>query len=57
VLRLVEQADALIEGNRPGVAERLGIGPQECLARNLRFVYGRRTGWGQQGPAGADARP
>lgn len=50
VLRLVEQADALIEGSRPGVAERLGIGPEECLARNPRLVYGRMTGWGQEGP-------
>lgn len=50
VLRLVEQADALIEGFRPGVAERLGIGPDVCLARNPRLVYGRMTGWGQDGP-------
>ena len=50
VLRLVEQADALLEGFRPGVAERLGIGPDECLARNPRLVYGRMTGWGQDGP-------
>ncbi len=50
VLRLVEQADALIEGFRPGVTERLGIGPDECLARNPRLVYGRMTGWGQEGP-------
>ncbi|MEN0134556.1 MAG: CaiB/BaiF CoA-transferase family protein [Rhodococcus sp. (in: high G+C Gram-positive bacteria)] len=50
VLRLVEQADALIEGFRPGVAERLGIGPDECHARNPRLVYGRMTGWGQDGP-------
>ncbi|HUS60926.1 MAG TPA: CaiB/BaiF CoA-transferase family protein [Acidimicrobiales bacterium] len=50
VLRLVEQADALIEGFRPGVAERLGIGPDQCLARNPRLVYGRMTGWGQDGP-------
>ena len=54
VLDLVEQADALIEGFRPGVAERLGIGPDDCLARNPRIVYGRMTGWGQDGPlAGA----
>jgi alpha-methylacyl-CoA racemase len=54
VLDLVEQADALIEGFRPGVAERLGIGPEECLARNPKLVYGRMTGWGQDGPmAGA----
>jgi alpha-methylacyl-CoA racemase len=50
ILRLVEGADALIEGFRPGVAERLGIGPDECLARNPRLVYGRMTGWGQNGP-------
>jgi alpha-methylacyl-CoA racemase len=50
VLRLVEQADGLIEGFRPGVTERLGIGPDACLARNPRLVYGRMTGWGQDGP-------
>jgi len=50
LLRLVERADALIEGFRPGVTERLGIGPAECLARNPRLVYGRMTGWGQEGP-------
>lgn len=50
VLELVESADVLIEGMRPGVAERLGIGPDECLARNPRLVYGRMTGWGQNGP-------
>ena len=50
VLRLVEQADALIEGFRPGVTERLGIGPDECLARRPSLVYGRMTGWGQDGP-------
>jgi alpha-methylacyl-CoA racemase len=50
VLRLVEQADALIEGFRPGVTERLGIGPDDCLARNPRLVYGRMTGYGQDGP-------
>jgi alpha-methylacyl-CoA racemase len=50
VLRLVEQADVLIEGFRPGVMERLGIGPDECMARNPRLVYGRMTGWGQDGP-------
>ena len=49
VLALVEMADALLEGFRPGVAERLGIGPDECLARNPRLVYGRMTGWGQDG--------
>jgi alpha-methylacyl-CoA racemase len=50
VLRLAEHADALLEGFRPGVAERLGIGPDACLARNPRLVYGRMTGWGQDGP-------
>ncbi|WP_264201837.1 CaiB/BaiF CoA transferase family protein [Streptomyces antimicrobicus] len=50
VLDLVERADVLIEGFRPGVAERLGVGPEECRARNPRLVYGRMTGWGQQGP-------
>ena len=50
VLRLVEQADALIEGFRPGVMERLGLGPDVCLARNPGLVYGRMTGWGQEGP-------
>lgn len=50
VLRLIEGADALIEGMRPGVMERLGLGPQVCLARNPRLIYGRMTGWGQHGP-------
>jgi len=50
VLRLIAQADALIEGFRPGVMERLGLGPDLCLARNPRLVYGRMTGWGQDGP-------
>jgi len=50
VKRLVAQADALIEGFRPGVMERLGLGPEECLAVNPRLVYGRMTGWGQDGP-------
>ncbi|WP_395690238.1 CaiB/BaiF CoA transferase family protein [Nocardioides sp.] len=50
VLELVERADVLVEGMRPGVTERLGIGPDECLARNPRLVYGRMTGWGQDGP-------
>ncbi|NGO70817.1 CaiB/BaiF CoA transferase family protein [Streptomyces boncukensis] len=49
-LRLVERADVLVEGYRPGVAERLGLGPDACLARNPRLVYGRMTGWGQHGP-------
>ncbi|WP_354639312.1 CaiB/BaiF CoA transferase family protein [Kitasatospora camelliae] len=50
VLDLVERADLLIEGYRPGVAERLGVGPDACLARNPALVYGRMTGWGQDGP-------
>jgi alpha-methylacyl-CoA racemase len=50
LLDLVERADALIEGFRPGVMERLGAGPDTCLARNPRLVYGRMTGWGQDGP-------
>ena len=49
VLKLVQESDALIEGFRPGVAERLGIGPEECLARNPKLIYGRMTGWGQEG--------
>jgi alpha-methylacyl-CoA racemase len=55
VLRLVEQADVLLEGYRPGVTERLGVGPAECHARNPRLVYGRMTGWGQDGPMAARA--
>ncbi len=50
LLDLVEHADGIIEGARPGVMERLGLGPDVCLARNPRLVYGRATGWGQQGP-------
>src|SRR5208283_1695503 len=49
-LALIEAADALIEGNRPGVMERLGLGPADCAKRNPRLVYGRMTGWGQDGP-------
>lgn len=55
VLRLAATADALFEGFRPGVAERLGIGPDACLARNPRLVYGRMTGWGQDGPRAREA--
>jgi len=54
VLRLCERADVLIEGFRPGVAERLGVGPDECRGRNPRLVYGRMTGWGQDGPLAHD---
>ncbi|MEU4464672.1 CaiB/BaiF CoA-transferase family protein [Streptomyces sp. NPDC024017] len=50
VLDLAARADILVEGNRPGVAERLGVGPEACHARNPRLVYGRMTGWGQDGP-------
>jgi alpha-methylacyl-CoA racemase len=55
VLRLAAASDALIEGYRPGVAERLGVGPADCLARNPALVYGRMTGWGQEGPMSAAA--
>jgi alpha-methylacyl-CoA racemase len=54
-LRLAEKADALIEGFRPGVMERLGLGPETMLARNPRLIYGRMTGWGQDGPLAARA--
>jgi len=50
VLDLVESADVIIEGMRPGVTERMGLGPDDCFARNPRIVYGRMTGWGQEGP-------
>jgi alpha-methylacyl-CoA racemase len=50
VLRLIDSAEAVIEGMRPGVMERLGLGPDVCLARNPRLIYGRMTGWGQDGP-------
>ncbi|HEY0932353.1 MAG TPA: CaiB/BaiF CoA-transferase family protein [Trebonia sp.] len=55
VLRLAAVSDALIEAYRPGVAERLGIGPADCLARNPALVYGRMTGWGQDGPSAPTA--
>ncbi|MGV9349126.1 CaiB/BaiF CoA transferase family protein [Streptomyces spiralis] len=55
VLDLAARADVLIEGYRPGVAERLGVGPEDCHARNPRLVYGRMTGWGQDGPLAARA--
>jgi alpha-methylacyl-CoA racemase len=55
VLGLVESADVLVESFRPGVAERLGLGPDDCLARNPRLVYGRMSGWGQDGPLAAAA--
>ena len=50
LLRLVQSADVLVEAYRPGVAERLGVGPEDCLSRNPRLVYARMTGWGQAGP-------
>ncbi|HEY7543459.1 MAG TPA: CoA transferase, partial [Blastocatellia bacterium] len=50
VLKLIERADALIEGFRPGVMERLELGPDTCFERNPKLVYGRMTGWGQTGP-------
>ena len=55
VLDLVSTADALIEGFRPGVADRLGLGPEDCFARSKRLVYGRMTGWGQDGPLAMSA--
>ncbi len=55
LLRLVDVADVLLEGFRPGVTERMGAGPDVCLARNPRLVYARMTGWGQQGPAAPTA--
>jgi alpha-methylacyl-CoA racemase len=55
VLRLAAASDALIEGYRPGVAERLGVGPADCWARNPALVYGRMTGWGQDGPLASSA--
>mgnify|MGYP003350615687 CR=1 FL=1 len=55
VLRLIESTDVLIEGYRPGVMERLGLGPDICLERNPRLIYGRMTGWGQSGPRSSAA--
>lgn len=55
VLRLIEGADAMLEGNRPGVMEKLGLGPDVCLQRNPGLVYGRMTGWGQDGPLAQSA--
>jgi len=55
LLAMVERADVLMEGYRPGVAERLGLGPDACLARNPKVVYGRMTGWGQDGPLAQEA--
>jgi alpha-methylacyl-CoA racemase len=55
VLQLVAQADVLVEGFRPGVAERLGLGPEDCQAVNPQLIYGRMTGWGQEGPLASSA--
>ena len=55
VLEMVERADIVIEGFRPGVMERLGLGPEVCLARNPRIIFGRMTGWGQEGPLASAA--
>ena len=55
LLRLVDTADVLLEGFRPGVTERMGVGPEVCLARNPRLIYARMTGWGQDGPLAATA--
>ncbi|MFN3713396.1 MAG: CaiB/BaiF CoA transferase family protein [Alcanivoracaceae bacterium] len=55
LLTLCESADAIFEGYRPGVAERLGVGPEACMARNPKLVYGRMTGWGQTGPLAQSA--
>jgi alpha-methylacyl-CoA racemase len=55
LLQLVDKADVLLEGFRPGVMERLGLGPDECIARNPKLVYGRVTGWGQHGPLSQSA--
>src|SRR5580704_17216541 len=55
LLDMAAQSDALIEGFRPGVMERLGLGPDACLARNPRLIYGRMTGWGQHGPLAQSA--
>ncbi len=55
VADLIDSADVLIEGFRPGVTERLGLGPEPCLARNPRLVYARMTGWGHSGPYTATA--
>ena len=55
LLRIVERSDVLIEGFRPGITERLGVGPDVCLGRNAKLVYGRMTGWGQDGPLARSA--
>ena len=55
IMSLIKEADMLFEGFRPGVAERLGVGPEDCLAHNSKLVYGRMTGWGQEGPYASSA--
>ena len=55
--RLIRQADGLVEGFRPGVMERIGLGPEVCLDDNKKLVYGRMTGWGQDGPLSRCCRP
>src|SRR5665647_1610954 len=57
VLKLIDSADVLVEGYRPGVMERLGLGPEVCLERNPRLVFGRMTGWGQDGPLAPSGHP
>src|SRR5690606_23270252 len=54
-LEIIERADVLLEGLRPGVMERIGLGPQQCQQRNERLIYARMTGWGQSGPLAAKA--
>jgi alpha-methylacyl-CoA racemase len=54
-LALIDSADVFIEGYRPGVVEKLGLGPEECLSRNPKLIYGRMTGWGQSGPMAKEA--
>ncbi len=57
VLNLISKADVLIEGYRPGVTERLGLGPEDCAKVNERLIYARMTGWGQDGPRAPAGRP
>ncbi len=57
VLNLISKADVLIEGYRPGVTERLGLGPEDCAKINDRLIYARMTGWGQEGPRGPAGGP
>ena len=57
IKKLLTNVDGLIEGFRPGVMERLGLGPDDCLAVNSKLVYGRMTGWGQDGPLAKNSWP